>query len=284
LDVNDKLVGITQVTDPYRIPIANVPNLVVMERNDDYFTQDNVTLHQIIPVNSLLGCQNVGGSSGPLCNGFNENSEASEWNEFLQEGSCGLGVLLYNSQRLLNYTWTTRDKAITLDHPALRNFKRYLTDIDFNNDIDLDKVEIYDNQCISANWFNHSTGEPQTTRAMCFGYSIYFRSRLISPDGTAVYGDMLNVLIHELAHTRQFVQLGESHYQFGCVYGEQVLFSLLETGESYYFVPVEAEARRFRLRYGIDGAIAMRYGIPVRPAPGNIDAFAERTARTTCDP
>ncbi len=283
LDVNDKLVGITQVTDPYRIPIANVCNLVVMERNEDYFTQDNITLHQVIPAEALIGCQH-NSRNDMLCSGFNESSEASEWNELLQEGSCGLGVFLYNGQRLLNYTWTNRDQAITLDHPALAGFKRYLIDIDFNNDIDLSKVEIYDNQCLSANWFNKSSGEPQTVKAMCMGYSIYFRSRLITPDGTGVYGDMINTLIHELAHTRQFVQLGESHYQFGCAYGEQVLFSLLETGSSYSFVPMEVEARRFTDRHRINGSIAMRYGMPVTPAPGRTGLFTPRPTRTTCDP
>lgn len=274
LDVDDTLVGITEVDDVRYIKTGNVPNLIVNEINEDYFSQDNITLHELVPKDAVV---EIGDAAGE----FGTESETGNWRDLGDEFSCGLGITIYNIQRNENWTNTTRDTPYTLSHPALVGLKRYLSSFNFNLDVDLDRVEIYDNMCLSANDWNYSDGEDQTTTAMCFGYTIYMRDILIQPDGL-VKGHMLNVLMHELAHTRQFVQLGESHYQFGCIYGESVLYSMLESDETYWFTPMEVEARNFTDQHRLDATIASSEGIAVSSSIGSWDPFYD--VPTVCGP
>ncbi len=254
MDVDDKLVGITEVDDIRLAKTYNVPTLVVAEINEDYFSQDNITLHELIPTDAILK------KRGP----FGTSSESGNIRDLLDELACGGGVAIYNLQRAQNEYFITRDAPLTLNDPALIGFKNYLISRGINQDIDLDRVMIYDNQCLAANYWKYSEGQSHTVSGMCFGYTIYLRDRVIQSNGK-IRGRILKVLTHELAHTRQFVQLGESMYQFGCVYGEGVIYAMLEHGgNTYSFNPIEVEARNFSDRHMIRNvATAQRWGINI---------------------
>ncbi len=262
LDINDSLVGITQVTDPYLIGISNVPIFVVMERNDDYVTLDNLTLHEVIPRDAYEG-RFIG-----------VESEASEFTELAQETYCFGGIVAYNSGLLMNLTFATGE-PITFENPSLLGVKRYFDDIGLGLEIALDEVEIYQNQCLASNYWKYEEGQRQNVRASSFGYNIFLRDYLVYPDGT-VNGSFVNVLMHELIHTRQYVQHGESNYQHGCAYGEGDLY-----GGSYSQRPMEQEARRYVNRYKMTNNIAIEYGIPINRS--REDPFANIRARTTCE-
>ena len=83
-------------------------------------------------------------------------------------------------------------------------------------------------------------------------------------------GEFLNLIIHELTHTRQFVQLGESHYNFGCSYGIGVCDSIEVLGNSYRQVYMEQEARNQYNTYKINQDIANRYNMNIWPNSFNI--------------
>jgi hypothetical protein len=272
MQVDDTLVGITEVDDIRIVKTSNVPTLVVIEINEDYFTQDNVTLHELIPTGAIVRRR------GP----FGTPTDTGSLRDIADTFSCGGGVVIYNSQRALNNLFITRDTPITLNDPALRGYKNYLISRNIHLDIDLDRVVIYDNQCLSANYFKYSEGERHTVNGMCFGYTIYLRDRLVQNDGT-IRGRILKVIMHELAHTRQFVQLGESFYQFGCVYGESVLYPMLEHGgDTYTFNPMEVEARNFADRHWIrDARIARRWGINIDTSATSFE-YDRSAFPTTC--
>jgi len=270
LDVNDTLVGIAGVTDPYLAQIDNYPILTVLEINEDYFTQDNLTLHKVVPRDAYTG-----GSYGV-------SSEASEWRELGQEAYCFGGILAYNIGSNLSYYFRTRDDPIKLDHPSLIGFANYLESIGFSRDIYLPNVEVYDNQCLASNYWKYDDGDRQSVRASAHGYTLYLRDKLINDDGT-VNGWMLNSLIHELVHTRQYVQLGESNYQFGCAYSEGRLYAEEEHDSSYKLHPMEREARRFTTTYKVTAEIAEEFNIPIY-VPSNRDPYRYPTPRTTCAP
>ncbi len=270
LDVNDTLVGITGVTDPYLVQTENYPILTVLEINDDYFTQDNLTLHKVTPRDAYTG-----GSYGV-------SSEATEWREAAQEVYCFGGIIAYNSGSTLNYSFTTRDEPIKITHTSLRGFENYLDSIGFTRDINLFNVEIYDNQCLASNYWKYSDGERQTVRGTTQGYTVYLRDKLIRNDGK-INGWMLTTLLHELIHVRQYVQLGESQYQFGCAYAEAKLFSELEYDSSYSLHPMEIEARRFVRIFKVTDEIATEYNIPINRSNGR-NPFSYPASPTTCGP
>ncbi len=279
LDVDDKLVGITEVDDVRYIKTANTPMFVVMEINEDYFTQDNVTLHEILPIDSV---RRADGNDSDGTPGI--GSETGNWRDLGDEFGCATGITLYTAQRAQNWNMTTRSEPLTFNSPELAGLKNWiLLETNIGLSLDLERVEIYDNQCLSANYWNHDDGEDQITAAMCFGYTIYFAESIVQSDGTIRISTISSIL-HEICHTRQFVQLGESHYQFGCAYGESVLYGMLDTDESYYFSPMEVEAREFQARWidlFISSNAESRYNLNLDPVFTSIYDF---TSRTTCDP
>ena len=266
LDVNDSLVGITNVKDPYLVQLQNYPILTVLEINEDYLTQDNLTLHKVVPRDAYEG------------GNYGVESEASEWTELVQEGYCGGGVVAYNIGRSLSYRMRTRDEGLTFNHPSLVNFKAYLESIGLSREINLDTVEIYDNQCLASNYWKYDDGQRQAVRGSAGGYELFLRDELVRSDGK-LNGWMCNTLIHELVHTRQYVQLGESQYQFGCAYSE----AIYAVDSSYSNHPMEREARRYTERYKLTDDIVSRFSIPVN-IPSNGRPFRYPRPRTTCEP
>ena len=272
--VDDKLVGITEVDDIRIVKFSNVPTLVVVEINEDYITQDNITLHELVPTGAIIR------SRGP----FGTPTETGSLRDIADTFACGGGIAIYNLQRAQNEYFITRGAPLTLNDPALIGYKNYLISRNIHLDIDLDRVVIYDNQCLSANYFKYDEGERHTVNGMCFGYSIYLRDRVVQNNGT-IRGRILKVIMHELAHTRQFVQLGESFYQFGCVYGESVLYPMLEHGgDTYSFNPMEVEARNFADRHWIRNVeTARRWGINIDTSATSFEYDSASFPRT-CGP
>jgi hypothetical protein len=270
-DVEGQLVGLTKVDSPDFVNISRTPLLIAMELNDDIFTLDNISLHQITPTDVVC---NTGRNVDRCSFGTFLDSES-----IFEDWECGLGIVTYNIFRSINYISTKNETPYTLKRTDARSmqlfsgFRDYLEQVlQLNQDIDLDRVEIYDDMCIVANWGR----EHQTARAMCMGYTIYFQSKITRTknDVTKLRGEFLNTLIHELTHTRQFVQLGESHYNFGCSYGIGVCDSIEVSGTSYAQVYMEEEARYVYELYLINDSIATQYNMNIWPNSFNMSVAA----------
>ena len=264
-DVEGELVGLTKVDSPSFMNISRTPILVVMELNEDIVTLDNISLHKLTPVDVVCDVNVDRCSFGTF---LDTESIFEDW-------QCGIGIGLYNSFRFINYMSTTNETPYTLKRTDSRSmelfagFRDYLEQVlQLDQDIDLDRVELYDNMCVVGNW----GAQRQTTRAMCMGYTIYIQSKMTRTKNnvTKLRGEFLNLIIHELTHTRQFVQLGESHYNFGCSYGIGVCDSIEVSGNSYRQVYMEQEARNQYNTYKINQDIANRYNMNIWPNSFNI--------------
>lgn len=270
-DVEGDLVGLTKVDSPLFLNISRTPLLVAMELNEDVLTLDNVSLHQITPIDVV--CPAVDFDNNGNFIGVADRCSFGTFldtESILEDWGCGIGIVLYNLFRSINYLSTTTETPYTLKRTDNRSmqlfsgFRDYLEQVlQLDQDIDLDQVEIYDNMCLIGNWGR----EYQGTRAMCMGYTVYFQNKITETRNnvTKLRGEFLNTLIHELAHTRQFVQLGESHYNFGCSYGIGVCDSIDISGSSYVQVYMEEEARYVYTTYLINQRIAQTYNMNIWP-------------------
>jgi len=141
-------------------------------------------------------------------------------------GGCAGGVVLFKAAKLSAEAANLgRDKKKFKPETKRRMQKLFPY-------LNLDKVRFVINAELPANWIE----SPDTTDAMTFGYTIYFKGK----DIQWTYNG-LSILIHELVHVDQVRRMGDSENNFACKYGE----GYITAGWDYYKIPLEKEAYGF---------------------------------------
>lgn len=109
-------------------------------------------------------------------------------------------------------------------------------------DLDVSQIRVRRGCRLPANRFD----ERGSTYAMTFGYSIYWRDKVLDEDNPA---DLVK-LIHEVMHVEQTRRLG-GEAEFACAYGEGYLQgggdvpARIKDPTAYHRNPLEAEAYTF---------------------------------------